>query len=71
MSIRDSKNVGFAGKHGKRHAMRAHMPQAVSDCLNPHSLGTMISAFGYIDHVAKKSTCLINYQKSLDRFKCF
>ena len=28
--------LAIAGKHGKRHAMRAHKPQAVSDWLNPH-----------------------------------
>ena len=37
--------------HGKRHAMRAHKPQAVSDWLNPHSLGAM-SGFGCIDNLA-------------------
>ena len=40
-----SPSLAIAGKHGKRHAMPAHKPQAVSDWLNPHSLGT-ISAFG-------------------------
>ena len=40
-----------AGKHGKRHAIRAHKPQAVSDWLNPHSFGTM-SAFGCIENLA-------------------
>ena len=39
--IISSPSLAIAGKHGKRHAM----PQAVSDWLNPHSLGT-ISAFG-------------------------
>ena len=27
-----------AGKHGKRHTMRAYKAQGVSDWLNPHSL---------------------------------
>ena len=40
-----SPSLAVAGKHGKRHAMCAHMPQAVSDWLNPQSLGTM-SGFG-------------------------
>ena len=43
--------LAIAGKHGKRHAMRTHKPQAVSDGLNPHSSGTM-SAFGYIENLA-------------------
>ena len=35
----------------KRHASRAHKQEAVSDWLNPHSLGTM-SAFGCIENLA-------------------
>ena len=35
----------------KTHAMRAHKRQAVSDWLNPHSLGTML-AFGFIENLA-------------------
>ena len=57
-----SPSLTVAGKHGKRHAMRAHRPQAISDWLNPHPLGTM-SAFGYIDNLAQNLTCLINYQE--------
>ena len=34
-----------------RNAMRVHKLQAVSDSLNPRSLGTM-SAFGYIENLA-------------------
>ena len=30
----------MAGEHGKRDARRAHQPEAVSDWLNPFSLGT-------------------------------
>ena len=41
----------MAGKHGKRQDMRAHNPEAVSDWLNPFSLGTM-SASAYIDNLA-------------------
>ena len=41
----------MAGEAGKRHAMRAHRQEAVSDWLNPHSLGTM-SAFGCIENLA-------------------
>ena len=36
---------------GKRHALRAHMPEAATDWLNPLSLGTM-SASAYIENVA-------------------
>ena len=49
-----SPSLAVAGKHGKRHAMRANKPQAVwpvSVWLNPHSVGTM-SAFGYIENLA-------------------
>ena len=46
-----SPSLAVAGKHGERHAMRAHKPQAVSDGLNPHTLGT-ISAFGSIANFA-------------------
>ena len=51
--LRDDKNIAFAiaGEHRKRHASRAHKQEAVSDWLNPHSLGTM-SAFGCIDYLA-------------------
>ena len=38
-------------KPGKRHAMHAHRQEAVSDWLNPHSLGTM-SALGYIENLS-------------------
>ena len=41
----------MAGEHGKRHAMHAHKPQAISDWLNPLSLGTM-SASAYIENLA-------------------
>ena len=46
-----SPSLAVAGEHGQRHAMRAHKPQAVSDWLNPLSLGTM-STFGYIENLA-------------------
>ena len=36
---------------GKRHALRAHIPEATTDLLNPLSLGTM-SASAYIDNLA-------------------
>ena len=38
---------------GKRHALRAHIPEAATDWLNPLSLGTM-SASAYIDNLAQK-----------------
>ncbi len=44
----------MAGEPGKRHDVRAHYPElaeAVSDWLNPLSLGTM-SASAYIDNLA-------------------
>ena len=40
-----SPSLAVAGEPGKRHAMPVHKPQAVSDWLNLHSLGT-ISPFG-------------------------
>ena len=43
-----SRSIAVAREHGKRHAMRAHKPHAVSDWLNPNSLWTM-SAFVYIE----------------------
>ena len=47
-----SPSLAVAGKHGKRHAMHANKPQAVSDWLNLHSLGTMLLlALGYIEHL--------------------
>ena len=36
---------------GKRHALRAHIPEATTDWLNPLSLGTM-SASDYIENLA-------------------
>ena len=36
---------------GKRHALRAHIPEAATDWLNPLSLGTM-SASAYIENLA-------------------
>ena len=36
---------------GKRHALRAHMPEADTDWFSPLSLGTM-SASAYIDNLA-------------------
>ena len=41
----------MVGEPGKRHDLRAHQPEAVSDWLNPLSLGTM-SASSYIDNLA-------------------
>ena len=46
-----SPSLDVAGKHGKRHAMPEHKPQAVSDWLNAHSLG-IVSAFGSIANLA-------------------
>ncbi len=33
--------LAMADEHGKRHTTCAHLPEAVSDWLNPFSLGTM------------------------------
>ena len=46
-----SPSLAIAGERRKRHALRAHKQEAVSDWLNPHSLGTM-SAFGCIENLA-------------------
>ena len=52
----------MADEPGKRHDVRAHYTEVVSDWLNPLSLGTM-SASAYIENLAYSSTCLINYQE--------
>ena len=41
----------MAGEPGKRHDVRGYQPEAVSDWLNPLSLGTM-SASAYIENLA-------------------
>ncbi len=46
---------------GKRHALRAPIPEAATDWLNPLSLGTM-SASAYVENIAYNSARLINYQ---------
>ena len=56
----------MAGEHRKRHTMRAHTPQTISDRLNPLSLGT-ISASAYIDNLAYNSICLIITYQELAR----
>ncbi len=55
---------------GKRHALRAHIPEAATDWLNPLSLGTM-SASAYIDNLAKNSARLFNYQEITRSNKIF
>ena len=50
----------MAYEPGKRHDVRAQRPEAVSDWLNPISLGTM-SVSAFIDNLALNSTCLINF----------
>ena len=52
----------MADEPGKRHDVRAHEAEVVADWLNPLSLGIM-SASAYTEHLAKNSTCLINYQE--------
>ena len=44
-------NFAMAGEHRKRHTMRTHKPQAVSDRLNPLSLGTMSVSGAYIENL--------------------
>ena len=57
LCLRDDKNtvnspsLAIAGEHRKHHASRTHKQEAVSDWLNPHSLGTK-SAFGCIENLA-------------------
>ena len=46
-----SPSLAVTDEHGKRHAARANFPEAVSDWLNPLSLGTM-SASGYIENIS-------------------
>ena len=41
----------MTGEPGKRHDVRAHKPEAVTDWLNPLSLGTM-SDSAYIENLA-------------------
>ncbi len=41
----------MGGEPGKRHNLRAHQAEAVSDWLNPFSLGTMLAS-AYIDNLA-------------------
>ena len=56
-----SPSLAMAGEHRKRHTLRAHNQEGDSDWLNPLSLGTL-SASAYVENLAYKSTCLINYQ---------
>ena len=51
---------------GKRHALRADIPEAATDWLNPLSLGTL-SASAYSDNLAR----LINYQEITRSIKIF
>ena len=55
---------------GKRHALRAHMPEAATDWLKPLSLGTM-SASAYIENLAYNSACLIDHQEITRSIKIF
>ena len=57
-------------KPGKRHALRAQMPEAAADWLNPLSLGTM-SASAYIENLAYNSARLNNYQEITRSIKIF
>ena len=54
------------GERGKRHTLRANMPEAASDWLNPLFLETM-SASAYIDNLAR----LIDYQDITRSIKIF
>ena len=55
---------------GKRHALRAHMPEAATNWLNPLSLGAM-SASAYSENLAWNSARLINYQEITRSIKIF
>ena len=46
-----TRSLIVAMEPGKRHALRAHMPEAATDWLNPLSLGIM-SASAYIENLA-------------------
>ena len=48
---RTSLSLAMAGESGKRHNVRAQLQEAVSDWLNPFSLGT-ISASANIENLA-------------------
>ena len=58
------------GAWKKRHALRALIPEAATDWLNPLSLGTM-SASAYIEHLAENAARLINYQEITRSIKLF
>ena len=49
--ITNLPSLTVAVEPGKRHALRAHMPEAATDWLNPLSVGTM-SASAYIENLA-------------------
>ena len=51
LSCISSPSLAVVGEHEKRHAMAVQKPQAVSDWLNPHSLGTN-TTFGSIANLA-------------------
>ena len=44
-------SLATSGEHGKHHDLRADMPEAATDWLNPLSLGTT-SASAYIENLA-------------------
>ena len=46
-----SQSLAMGGEPGKRHNVRAHYPEAVSDWLNPLSLGTILAS-AYIENFA-------------------
>ena len=54
-----SPSLTVADEYGKRHTMRAHLPEAVSDWLNP-LFGGHVSLRLPIENLAKKSSYLIN-----------
>ena len=47
-----SPSLTIAGEHAKRHTTHAHKQEAVSDWLNHHSLGIIMSASGCIENLA-------------------
>ena len=71
--LRDDKKASFAslamaGQHGQRHARRAHQPEAVSDWLNPFSLGPCQPPLTCLPKIQLVQLLTRNSQ---DRFKYF
>ena len=58
----------MTGEHRKRHTMRAHQPEAVSDWMNPLILGTMSACsknIVMVNYTGMDKTCLYTSSGSL------